>query len=45
MRSLAILLLLADHADATMTVGCWTCHRGKPQPEAPPAAPAEPEHH
>ncbi|HWW61171.1 MAG TPA: c-type cytochrome [Thermoanaerobaculia bacterium] len=21
------------------TVTCWTCHRGKPQPEAPPAQP------
>ncbi|HEX8173067.1 MAG TPA: c-type cytochrome [Thermoanaerobaculia bacterium] len=34
-----------NDADPPMTVGCWTCHRGKPQPEAPPAAPAEPEHH
>jgi hypothetical protein len=25
-------------------VGCWTCHRGKMQPELPPPPPPEPQH-
>ena len=24
------------------TVGCWTCHRGKPEPESPPPPPGPP---
>ena len=24
-------------------VGCWTCHRGKPEPESPPPPPAQPQ--
>jgi thioredoxin reductase len=25
------------------SVGCWTCHRGKPEPESPPPPPAQPQ--
>lgn len=28
--------------DHSMDAGCWTCHRGKSKPDAPPAAPPAP---
>jgi hypothetical protein len=33
----------AAGAAPEMRVTCWTCHRGKPEPEAPPAPPNGPQ--
>ncbi|HYH08386.1 MAG TPA: c-type cytochrome [Thermoanaerobaculia bacterium] len=30
----------APHTEETTRVACWTCHRGKPEPELPPPPPA-----